>query len=85
MTRRVAGILGGMWAEATIPFLKIVTLSIKKAIQTLPDVGRVGILGSSALRLAGVFDAPLDAAGLRPVWPKMVPTFLCLPVPSSLF
>ncbi len=44
MTRRVAGILGSMWPETTIPFLNMLKLSIKKAIQTLPDVGRVGIL-----------------------------------------
>ncbi len=53
----------------SIPFLNMVTLSAQKISKTLPDGGHVGMLGSPALRMAGVFDAPLAHANLEPMWP----------------
>ncbi|MFP7675498.1 aspartate/glutamate racemase family protein [Marivita sp. S0852] len=49
------------------PFLNMVTLSCAEAAQTAPG-GKVGLLGSPALRQVGVFEAALAAKGLAPVY-----------------
>ena len=53
----------------SIQFLDMVELSVAKARMMLPEGSKVGILASPAVKLAGVFDAPLRAANLSPLWP----------------
>lgn len=62
------------WAETIraavpVPFLDMVALTVAQAAARVPG-GRVAILGSPALRRAGVYDGPCRAAGLVPVWPQ---------------
>jgi|TARA_R110002072_G_scaffold3759_7_gene26846 aspartate racemase len=52
-----------------IPLLNMVDLSIARAAQALGDQAQVGILVSPAVKLAGVFDAALERAGLSALWP----------------
>ncbi len=49
-----------------IPLLNMVDLSVGRAE---PDA-RVGVLGSPALRLAGVFDEPMARSGVTAIWPS---------------
>lgn len=51
---------------ADIPLLNMVDLSVGRAE---PDA-RVGVLGSPALRLAGVFDEPMARSGVTAIWPS---------------
>lgn len=59
------------WAGAVraagLPFLDMVALSVAAAARRAAPGGRVVVLGSPALGLAGVYDAPCRAAGLEPV------------------
>lgn len=56
-------------AAVSIPFLNMVALSVDRAAGLLPAGASVGILASPAVRMAGVFDAELDRAGLTALWP----------------
>ncbi|MEQ5827476.1 aspartate/glutamate racemase family protein [Sulfitobacter sp. NFXS29] len=56
-------------AAVSIPFLNMVTLSVDRAAGQLSSGASVGILASPAVRMAGVFDAALDRAGLIALWP----------------
>lgn len=56
-------------AAVSIPFLNMVALSVDRAAGLLPEGASVGILASPAVRMAGVFDAELDRAGLTALWP----------------
>lgn len=53
-----------------VPFLDMVALSVATARDSLPEYAKVGLLASPAVKLAGVFDAPLRAAGLTALWPE---------------
>jgi aspartate racemase len=57
-------------AAVDVPFLDMVSLTADALAARLGPGGRVGFLASPAVRLAGVFDAPLRARGLVPVWPQ---------------
>lgn len=57
-------------ASVSIPLLNMVDLSCQTAQHQFGRGASVGILASPAVRLAGVFDAALDRAGLTPVWPS---------------
>ena len=57
-------------AAVDVPFLDMVVLAADALAARLEQGGRVGFLASPAVRLAGVFDAPLQAHGLVPVWPR---------------
>ncbi|MGQ0564469.1 MAG: aspartate/glutamate racemase family protein [Gemmobacter sp.] len=52
-------------AATALPFLDMVAATAA----ALPQGARVGMLASPATRIAGVFDAPLAARGIVPVWP----------------
>lgn len=54
----------------SIPFLDMVSLSVAAAVHQLAGNTKVGILASPAVKLAGVFDAPLRAYGLSALWPE---------------
>lgn len=54
----------------SIPFLDMVSLSVAAAGDRLGGPATVGILASPAVKLAGVFDAPLRASGLTALWPE---------------
>lgn len=55
--------------EATsVPFIDMVALSVARAQATAGAGGRVGVLASPAVRRIGLFDGPLAAAGLTPVY-----------------
>lgn len=51
----------------TIPVLDMVALASAEAARRAPG-GRVGILASPAVRLTGLYEAPLREAGLTPVY-----------------
>ena len=55
-------------AAVDVPLLSMVELSARRGA-TLARGGRLGLLGSPSLERAGVFDAPLEAAGLTAVRP----------------
>ncbi|WP_299666386.1 amino acid racemase [uncultured Ruegeria sp.] len=55
---------------ASVPFLNMVSLSVEAARDSLPEKAKVGILASPAVMRAGVFDAPLQGAGLSTLWPE---------------
>lgn len=57
-------------AAVSVPFLDMVRLSARAAATLLPSGGRVGILGSPALRRIGVLDRALRAEGLEPLHPE---------------
>ena len=63
----------GIRGAVQVPFLDMVALSVARA-KALAGAGgnggRVGILASPALRKVGLFDGPLAAAGLAPVYPE---------------
>lgn len=52
-----------------IPFLDMVALSAEAAAARIGPGGRIGVLGSPALRLTGLFDRALAAHGLSAVYP----------------
>jgi len=52
----------------TIPFLNMLELSARRAASICGSGGRVAVLGSPALRMTGVFEAPLAALGLVPAY-----------------
>lgn len=54
----------------SVPFLDMVSLSVAAAREALPEKAKVGILASPAVKLAGVFDAHLQDAGLSALWPN---------------
>lgn len=51
---------------AKVPFLDMVALSVRRAAGLTQ--GKLGILASPAVRRTGLFDAPLAAAGVQPVY-----------------
>ncbi len=55
-------------AAIAVPFLDMVALSVARAVRQAGAAGTVGILASPAVRQVGLFDAPLAAAGLRPLY-----------------
>ncbi|MEM8837317.1 MAG: amino acid racemase [Pseudomonadota bacterium] len=54
-------------AAAKIPFLNMVELAADKALQLSGKAGRIGVLGSPALNLVGVFDKAFENQGLTAV------------------
>jgi aspartate racemase len=52
-----------------VPFLDMIALSVAHAKALAAPGGTVGILGSPALRKVALFEAPLAAAGLTPIYP----------------
>lgn len=52
----------------TVPFLDMVALSVAHAASLAGAGGTVGILASPAVRKVALFDAPLAAAGLTPLY-----------------
>ncbi|AXT23568.1 aspartate/glutamate racemase family protein [Phaeobacter inhibens] len=55
---------------SAVPLLNMVDLSLDVAARHLLRGSKVGILASPAVKLAGVFDAPLNVTGLSALWPK---------------
>jgi aspartate racemase len=55
-------------AAVTIPFIDMVALSVTEARSQVASGDPIGLLCSPAVRLARVFDAPLAAANLTPVF-----------------
>ncbi len=55
-------------AASDVPFLNMLELSCDAAFAQVGRGGRVGLLGSPALQRTEVFEAPLAARGLRPVY-----------------
>lgn len=53
---------------AGVPFLDMVALSVAKARALAGQGGTVGILASPAVRRVGLFDGPMAAAGLVPLY-----------------
>ncbi|NGQ93272.1 aspartate/glutamate racemase family protein [Rhodobacter sp. HX-7-19] len=54
----------------SIQLLNMVELTVSEVARTVPPGTGLGILASPAVRLARVFDAALDRAGLSAVWPQ---------------
>lgn len=52
------------------PLLNMVDLSVEHAATLLPPGAKIGILASPAVKLTGVFDGPLQRAGLSALWPQ---------------
>jgi len=61
---------GAIRGAVGIPFLDMVALSARRAAALIAGPGRVGILGSPALRRIALFEAPLAAHGLTPLYPR---------------
>lgn len=57
-------------AAVSVPFLDMVALSVAQAAALAGPGGKVGILGSPAVRKAGLFDVHMAAAGLTAVYPE---------------
>jgi aspartate racemase len=53
---------------AGVPFLDMVALSVAKARMLAGEGAAVGILASPAVRRVGLFDGPMAAAGLVPLY-----------------
>ncbi|MEP9367933.1 amino acid racemase [Xanthobacter sp. VNH20] len=61
---------GAIAASVRIPMLSLVEVSVERArALAVEGDGRIGIIASPAVRITGLFDAPLRAAGLTPVYP----------------
>ncbi|MFG1424859.1 cysteate racemase [Roseixanthobacter glucoisosaccharinicivorans] len=61
---------GAIAASVGIPMLSLVEVSVARALALSAESdGRVGIIASPAVRLTALFDAPLRAVGLTPVYP----------------
>ncbi len=56
-------------AAVAIPFLDMVDLAATALAAHLPEGGRVGMLGSTALRNVGLYEGPLGLRGLDVVYP----------------
>ncbi|MEM8878313.1 MAG: amino acid racemase [Pseudomonadota bacterium] len=59
---------GHITASVATPFLNMVELASDAVAASQPANIRVGMLGSPALQMAGVFVAPLRARGLEPIY-----------------
>jgi aspartate racemase len=59
-----------------VPFLDMVDLSVKRAVQLAGHDGRVGILASPAVRKTALFDAALAKVGVRALYPEDEPALL---------
>jgi aspartate racemase len=57
-------------AAVGLPLIDMVARAVAHAAMLAGGGGKVGILGSPALRRIGLFDAPLRAAGMVPVYPE---------------
>lgn len=55
-------------AATSLPFLDMRSISLAYLRTRLPPGARIGLLASPAVRMAGVFEAPFAASGLRPVF-----------------
>lgn len=55
-------------AAVSVPFIDMVELSVSHARALAEPGGKVGILASPAVRRVGLFDAPMAAAGLQPIY-----------------
>ncbi len=55
-------------ATADVPFIDMVALSVAHARSLAGNGAEVGILASPAVRKVGLFDAPMTAAGLTPLY-----------------
>jgi len=55
-------------AAVKIPLLDMVALAAERAKALAAPGAAIGVLGSPALRRTGLFDAPLAAQGLRPLY-----------------
>lgn len=53
-----------------VALLNMVDLSVERAETLLGQGAKVGILASPAVKMAAVFDGPLQRGGLTPLWPK---------------
>lgn len=56
-------------AAISVPFIDMVSLAVAQARQEVGAGGRVGILGSPALRKIGVYDRALAAQDLQAIYP----------------
>jgi aspartate racemase len=63
-------------AAVDVPFLDMIELASHRAATLAGLGGRVGILASPAVRKVGLFDAPLIARGLTPVYADDEPALL---------
>lgn len=52
-----------------IPFLDMIALSARRALELAPANGRVGILGSPAIRKTALFEPALSEHGLTAIYP----------------
>lgn len=55
---------------SAVPLLNMVDLSVEHAATLLSPGAKIGILASPAVKMAGVFDGPLQLAGLSQLWPQ---------------
>jgi aspartate racemase len=55
-------------AASGVPFLDMVALSVAEARSLAGEGAKVGILASPAVRRVGLFDGPMAAAGLAPLY-----------------
>ena len=65
-------------AASDVPFLDMLELSCDAAFAKMGSGGRVGLLGSPALQQTQVFEAPLAARGLRPLYTADQPALLAV-------
>ena len=61
---------GDIAAAVDIPLLDMVVLTTEAACETAGKGGKVGVLGSPALRQVGIFDVAISAAGGVAVYPE---------------
>lgn len=52
-------------AASSVPFLNMITLTAARISEQVPAGGSVGVLGSPAVRMTGLFDKALQAVGLK--------------------
>ncbi|HQS07426.1 MAG TPA: amino acid racemase [Xanthobacteraceae bacterium] len=61
---------GAIAASVRIPMLSLVEVSVERALAlSAASDGRIGIIASPAVRMTALFDGPLRACGLTPVYP----------------
>ena len=60
---------GAIRGAICVPFLDMVALASNHAAERLGDGGRVGILGSPAVQMTGLYETALGARGLETLWP----------------
>ena len=63
-------------AATDVPFLDMLELSCDAALARMGSGGRIGLLGSPALQQTKVFEAPLAARGLQPLYAGDQPALL---------